>query len=65
VLARAAKDAPWDALATSAGGEARLPAGRGAPIDAVRIELELASPATTALVRVAIVPEPDQAAAGR
>ena len=65
VFARAAKDAPWDALATSAGGEARLPAGRPAPIDAVRIELELASPATTALVRVAIVPEPDEAAPGR
>jgi hypothetical protein len=65
VLARAAQDAAWQALAASAGGAASLPAGQGAPIDAVRIELEFASPAATALVRVAIVAEPGEATAGR
>jgi hypothetical protein len=57
VEGRAAKDAPWVALASAAGREARLSPGRAGAIDALRIELEFGAPVAAALVRVAILPD--------
>ena len=59
VEGRTARDASWVALAATAGGEARLPPGRAAAIDAVRIELGFGAPGPAALVRVAILPDHD------
>jgi hypothetical protein len=59
VEGREARDAPWVALASTAGGEARLPPGRAGAIDAVRIELGFGAPGPAALVRVAILPDRD------
>jgi hypothetical protein len=57
VEGREAKDAPWVALAATAGGEARLSPGRAGAIDALRIELGFGAPGPAALVRVAILPD--------
>jgi hypothetical protein len=65
IQGRDAKDAPWSALAAADGQEARLPATHGPPVDGLRIELGFGAAAPSAIVRVAIVPEPDQAAAKR
>jgi hypothetical protein len=59
VEGREAKDAPWVALAATAGGEARLSPGRAGAIDALRIELGFGAPGPVALVRVAILPDRD------
>jgi len=56
---RAARDAPWVALAATAGGEARLSPGRAGTIDALRIEIAFGAPGPAALVRVAILPDRD------
>ena len=59
VEGRTARDASWVALAATAGGEARLPPGRAAAIDALRIDLGFGAPGRAALVRVAILPDRD------
>jgi hypothetical protein len=64
-FAREANGGPWTALAGADGGAARLPSAPGTRVDALRLELEFASPGPAALLRVAILPEADAAAAKR